>query len=572
MKSQKHELSEIQKALGAMRRTFINVGAFSFFINLLMLVPPLYMLQVYDRVVTSRSEDTLVMITLIAVWLFLAMGFLEFVRSRMLIRIGNKLDHSLNQDIFSSMFKRAVNEPGQINAQPLNDMTSVRQFLTGNGLFAFFDSPWLPIYIAILFLFHPYFGIFGIVAVAILFVLAVLNEVLTKRLLNEANQESMASVNYAAACVKNAEVVAAMGMENNLKNRWLEKHMSFLKKQEQASDKASVLTNMSKNLRLMFQSLILGLGAFLAIQNEITPGMMIAGSILLGRALAPLDLLIGTWKGFSSARTSYERLNQLFNKYPARDDSMALPDPKGSILCEGMMLVPPGGQSAVVRGVSFALEKGESLAIIGPSAAGKSSVLRGVLGVWPLIAGKVRMDGADVHQWDKNHLGRFIGYLPQDIELFEGTIAENIGRFGELDPLKVVEAAKMAGVHEMILRLPQGYDTRLANGSSGLSGGQRQRIGLARALYGSPSLVVLDEPNSNLDEKGEFALSEAIDALKSRNVTVIVVSHKKPVLKQMDKILLMAEGQVKAFGERDEVLKALQAGKIALSDQPHATA
>lgn len=566
MKSQKHELSEIQKALAAMRRSFINVGAFSFFINLLMLVPPLYMLQVYDRVIASRSEDTLIMITLIVVWLFLAMGFLEFIRSRMLIRIGNRLDNSLNQDLFSSMFKRAVNEPGQVNAQPLNDMTSVRQFLTGNGLFAFFDSPWLPIYIAILFLFHPYFGIFGIVAVVILFALAVLNEVLTKRLLKEANQESMASVNYAASCVKNAEVVAAMGMEQNLKNKWLERHLSFLKKQGEASDKASVLTNMSKNLRLMFQSLILGLGAYLAIQSEITPGMMIAGSILLGRALAPLDLLIGSWKGFSSARTSYERLNELFNKYPAKDETMALPDPQGNVLCEGMMLVPPGGQSAVVRGVSFGLKKGESLAIIGPSAAGKSSVLRGLLGVWPLLAGKVRLDGADIHQWDKNHLGRHIGYLPQDIELFEGTIAENIGRFGELDPLKVVEAAKMAGVHEMILRLPQGYDTRLASGSSGLSGGQRQRIGLARALYGSPRLVVLDEPNSNLDESGETALSQALETLKTQEVTVVVVSHKKPVLKQMDKILLMAEGQVKAFGERDEVLKALQSGKIALGD------
>ncbi|KUJ72447.1 type I secretion system permease/ATPase [Thiomicrospira sp. WB1] len=567
MQTKNDDLTEIQRALQQVKRSFINVGVFSFFINILMLVPPIYMLQIYDRVLTSRSEETLLMLTLIVVWLFITMGLLEFVRSRMLIRIGNKLDNSLNEDLFSSMFKRSVNEPGQVNAQPLNDMTSLRQFMTGNGLFAFFDSPWLPIYILILFLFHPYFGFFGIFAAIVLFTLAYLNERTSKKLLEEANQENMQSTNYASASVKNAEVVAAMGMEDNLKNKWFEKHLSFLSKQSQASDRASILTNLSKNLRLMFQSLILGLGAWLAIYNEITPGMMIAGSIILGRALAPLDLLIGSWKGFSSARTAYRRLNEMFAKYPSQDDSMPLPDPEGRLSCENIMVTPPGGRAPVVRGVSFELEKGEMLAIIGPSAAGKSSIVRAVLGVWPLLAGKVRLDGADIHSWDKLHLGRHVGYLPQDIELFAGTIAENISRFGELDPDRVVASAKMAGVHELILRLPQGYDTELASGTSGLSGGQRQRIGLARALYGKPKLVVLDEPNSNLDDQGEQALADALKALKEQGVTVVIISHKKPILKLVDKLLLVVDGQPKAFGARDEVLTALQNGQLSLSNQ-----
>ncbi|KUJ75891.1 peptidase [Thiomicrospira sp. XS5] len=567
MSKQNKEKTEIQKALLSVKHSFISIGVFSFFINILMLVPALYMLQVYDRVVTSRSEETLVMLTLIVVWLFMTMGVLEFIRSRILIRVGNRLDQYMNVNLFASMFDRTVKEPGNDSAQPINDMNNLRQYMSGNGPFAFFDAPWLPIYIAILFMFDPYFGIFGIVAAIILFLLAVANERSTKKLLEESGSESLASSNYAASCLKNAEVVSAMGMESSLRERWLERHLSFLKKQSDASDRASVLTNMSKNLRLMFQSLILGLGAWLAINDEITPGMMIAGSIILGRALAPLDLLIGSWKGFGSARSAYKRLFDLFAAYPPQPNTMALPDPEGQLSCEAVMVVPPGAQTPSVKGVSFALNKGEVMAVVGPSAAGKSSLVRAMLGVWPLMAGKVRLDGADVHAWDKDHLGRFVGYLPQDIELFSGTISENICRFGALDPDRVVRAAKMAGVHEMILRLPQGYDTVLASGSSGLSGGQRQRIGLARALYGEPRLVILDEPNSNLDEHGEKALSEALVQLKENNVTVVLISHRKQILKQADKVLLMAQGEMKGFGERDEILLALQNGQISLTNQ-----
>ena len=562
-----HQKTELQKALMNVKQSFYSVGVFSFFINLLMLVPPLYMLQVYDRVVTSRSENTLIMLTLLVVVLFITMGFLEFIRSRILVRVGNRLDQDLNADLFASMFKKSIKEPGQGGPQPISDMTSIRQFMTGNGPFAFFDAPWLPIYIAILFIFHVYFGIFAIFAALFLFGLAYWNEVSTKKILSEASNESIASSQYAGACIRNAEVVSAMGMENNLRERWLQKHLSFLSKQSDASDKAGVIANISKTSRLMFQSLILGLGAYLAITDQVTPGMMIAGSIILGRALAPLDLMISTWKSFGAARSAYERLNKMFSDYPSQDRNMTLPAPVGALSCENILVTPPGSGIPVVRGVTFALLPGESMAIIGPSAAGKSSVARALLGVWPLMGGKVRLDGADVHAWNKDELGQHIGYLPQDIELFNGTISENIARFNELDPEKVVAAAKLAGVHELILRLPNGYDTYIAGNSGSLSGGQRQRVGLARALYGSPKLVILDEPNSNLDDQGEQALSSALELLKQAQVTVIVISHRKPILKHVDKILLMANGMVRGFGKRDDVLLALQNGELSIADK-----
>ncbi len=564
---QKPEKTELQKALTNIRSAFISVGVFSLFINILMLVPPLYMLQLYDRVLTSRSEDTLVMLTLIVVVLFITMGVLEFIRSRILIRVGNRLDQELNENLFASMFKKSVNEPGQNSPQPLNDMTSIRQFMTGNGPFAFFDAPWLPIYIVILFMFHWSFGVFAIFAAIVLAALAVANEYATKKPLSEASSMNIQSTQYAGSCIKNAEVVAAMGMEQSLRKKWLEKHLGFLSKQSEASDRASIISNTSKNLRLMFQSLILGLGAWLAINNEVTPGMMIAGSIILGRALAPLDLMIGSWKGFGAARSAYVRLNEMFAAYPSQKRNMSLPAPVGTVESQGVVVVPPGSNTPAVRGVSFVIAKGESVAIIGPSAAGKSSLARAMLGVWPLVGGKVRLDGADIHAWNKDELGRHIGYLPQDIELFNGTISENIARFGEVDPRKVVAAAQMAGVHELILQLPNGYDTFIIGNAGGLSGGQRQRVGLARAIYDNPKLVILDEPNSNLDDQGEQALSVALENLKRNGTTVVVISHRKQVLKHVDKILLMAQGQLRGFGARDEILLALQNGQLSLADK-----
>lgn len=561
---EKTEPTELEKALKDCKRGFLSVGVFSLFINVLMLVPAIYMLQVYDRALGSRSEETLLMLTVVVVGLFVTLALLQMVRSAVLVRVGNHMDKQLGAKIFSSMFRQAIDRPERQGAQPLNDLTTLRQFLTGQGPIAFFDGPWLPIFIAVLFMFHPWFGVFAIVAALILMALAYANEKLTGKMLADAGKANIQSTQYASSCLRNAEVVHAMGMENNLKKRWANYHLDFLLNQGEASDRAGILTNASKTLRMMFQSLMLGLGAYLAIEQEITPGMVIAGSILMGRALAPLDLMIGSWKGFSGARSAYERLQELFRGYYSETHSMPLPPPEGDLSIESLVVIPPAAQAPALRGIGFQLSKGDMLAIVGPSAAGKSTLARAMLGVWPVANGKVRLDGADIHQWDKAQLGPFIGYLPQDIELFEGTISENICRFGSVDPQKVVAAAKLAGVHELILRLPKGYDTPIAVVGGVLSGGQRQRIGLARAVYGEPSLVVLDEPNSNLDDQGEAALLAALEELKKRKVTVVLITHRKPILRLVDKMLVLSEGQVAGFGQRDDVMRALQDGQIAI--------
>ncbi|WP_048307581.1 type I secretion system permease/ATPase [Halomonas sp. PR-M31] len=547
------EATDLQRVLKACRGSFMTVGFFSMFINLLMLVPPLYMLQVYDRVITSRSEATLLMLTLVVVFLFAVMGGLELVRSRILIRVGNRLDTSISQRLYTAMFRRSVLAQGQQTAQPLNDLTNVRQFLTGNGLFAFFDAPWVPVYLAVLFLFHPWLGIFATCAGIVLLILAVANEKATKKLLAEANSENIQAQDLANSNLRNSEVLHAMGMLPGIMGRWAGKHYEFLTKQSQASDRAGALTNASKILRLLFQSLILGLGAYLVLQGSMTPGMMIAGSILMGRALAPIDQMIGSWKGFVASRTAYQRLNELLEQIPEENRRMSLPAPIGEVAIESVAAAPPGVRMATLRGVNFNVAKGEHVGIIGPSAAGKSTLARVILGIWPSQVGKVRLDGADITQWNRDELGPYIGYLPQDIELFDGTISENIARFGEVDPQKVVQAAQKAGVHEMILQLPNGYDTAIRASSGVLSGGQRQRIGLARALYGNPVLVVLDEPNSNLDDSGERALARALQALKAEGVTLFVISHRTSILKNMDNLLVLKDGQVSMYGPRDQV-------------------
>ncbi|MFC2992531.1 type I secretion system permease/ATPase [Halomonas tibetensis] len=552
--AKEQDATDLQRALKACRSSFVSVGFFSMFVNLLMLVPPMYMLQVYDRVLTTQSVETLIMLTLVVVFLFMVMGGLELVRSRMLVRVGNRLDTSINARLYSAMFRRSVGSQGQQSAQPLNDLTSVRQFLTGNGLFAFFDAPWVPVYLGVLFLFHPWLGIFATFAGIVLLILAIANEKATKGLLAEANNEHIKSQDLANSNLRNAEVLHAMGMLPGIMGRWAEKHHQFLSKQSQASDRAGALTNTSKVLRLLFQSMILGLGAYLVLQAEMTAGMMIAGSIIMGRALAPIDQMIGSWKSFVGARGAYDRLNELLTQIPDEQRRMSLPAPEGKMAVEGVAAAPPGVRMATIRGINFEVPKGEHVGIIGPSAAGKSTLARVLLGIWPSQVGNVRLDGADISQWNRDELGPYLGYLPQDIELFDGTISENIARFGDVDPQKVVEAARKAGVHEMILELANGYDTYLAASSGALSGGQRQRIGLARAMYGDPVLVVLDEPNSNLDEAGERALASAIQQLKLEGATLFVISHRTSVLKNMDQLLVMKEGQVSMFGPRDQVL------------------
>ncbi len=559
--------TDLQLALKRCRHSFVMVGFFSMFINLLMLVPPLYMLQVYDRVISSRSEPTLLMLTLVVVFLFCVMGGLEFIRSRILIRVGNRLDTQINERLYSAMFRRGVLTSGQQTAQPLSDLTSLRQFLTGNGLFAFFDAPWTPVFIGVLFLFDVWFGVFATIAALILLALAIANEKATKGLLSEANRENIKGQDLANSNLRNAEVLHAMGMLPGIMGRWSAKHHHFLAKQSQASDRAGLLSNISKVLRMMFQSLILGLGALLVLEGDLTPGMMIAGSILMGRALAPIDQMIGSWKGFVSSRSAYHRLNELFEKVPAEQRRMSLPAPEGRLSIESVAAAPPGARMATIRGINFATAPGEHVGIIGPSAAGKSTLARVLLGIWPSQVGTVRLDGADISQWNRDELGPYIGYLPQDIELFDGSISENIARFGEIDAEKVVAAAKKAGVHEMILQLPNGYDTYLNASSGSLSGGQRQRVGLARALYGDPALVVLDEPNSNLDDNGARALSQAIETLKREGVTLFVISHRQSVLKHVDQLLVLKDGQVSMFGPRDQVMaKFAQKGSKQTQD------
>ncbi len=565
-----HKVSELQQTILKAKKSFIFVGFFSLFINLLQLTSPLYMLQLYDRVMASRSESTLVLLTLLIIALFATMAILEMIRSRILVRVGNKMDNLLSDRIFESIFQFANKMPGKASSLPLNDLTQIRQFMTGNGLFAFFDTPWMFIYILVLFLFHPLFGYFSIFAGLVLVVFAIMNEKTTKDKLAQANKLNRDSTVFVDASLRNAEVIHAMGMQNNIKKIWQKKYYGFLNAQMIASDNAGFWSNLTKSMRVLFQSLMLGLGGYLAIKAELTPGMMIAGSIIMGRALAPLDLMISSWKGFSNARTSYERLDGLLEEFAKKEKPMELPAPQGEILLEGVMVVPPNAKQPSLKGISFQVDHGDIVGIIGPSAAGKSSLARAILGLWPLAAGKVRLDKSDISQWDKELLGQYIGYLPQDIELFEGTISENICRFAEVDAQKVVEAAQISGVHEMILRLPEGYDTLIGAGGATLSGGQRQRVGLARALYNNPVLVVLDEPNSNLDDVGEAALVEAIKVLKSRGTTVILITHRPSILQVTNKLALMQQGLLQLYGNTNEVLQKLQqqATQQQASQQP----
>ena len=570
--NKKPVVSELKKSLLSAKKSFIMVGLFSMFINILMLVPPLYMLQLYDRVLGSRSQDTLIMLTLIVVVLFITMGLLEVVRSRVLVRVGNKLDSMLSQRIFDNLFELERKAPGRSSSMPLNDLTQVRQFMTGNGLFAFFDAPWMPIYIIVLFIFHPAFGFFAIFAAIVLVGITVANEYSTKEKLAEANNLSRASTIYVDSNIRNAEVVNAMGMRNNISKIWADKYYGFLNAQNIASDSAGVWSNLSKSLRVMFQSLILGLGAYLAINMEVTPGMMIAASIIMGRALAPLDLIIGSWKGFSSARSSYERIEGLLNDFPKDKEYMQLPAPKGEITLENVVVIPPSGTVPSLKGISMKIEKGDVVGIIGPSAAGKSSLARVMLGLWPLSNGVARIDKADISQWNREDLGQYVGYLPQDIELFEGTVSQNIARFGEVEPEKVVEAATKAGVHEMILKLPEGYDTKIGPGGASLSGGQRQRIGLARALYNNPVFIVLDEPNSNLDDVGEAALVEAIKTLRAGGTTVVIITHRTNVLQATNKLALINNGVLELYGNTNDVLNAIAQKQQAAAGQAQAQA
>ncbi|QCI12536.1 type I secretion system permease/ATPase [Pseudomonas putida] len=562
MHKQSHSRSELADALLRLRRTFYALAGFSGVINVMMLTPSIYMMQVYDRALVSRNVTTLTMLTFLVVGLFLLMSALEMIRTRVLIRVGNCLDMGLNRRIFSAAFERNLSRAGGNPGQALQDLAQVRQFLTGNGLFAFFDAPWTPIYLLVAYLIHPLLGLVTLTGSAILAALAYLTEKATQKPLAQANQAALASASYANNNLRNAEVIEAMGMLPAISQRWYKSHLQILQMQTLASDRAAVISSVGRFVRVTLQSLILGTGALLAIEGKITPGMMIACSILTGRALGPVEQVIAAWKPLLGCRLAWGRLSELLGDYPNRPPSMSLQRPLGMLAVENVYAGAPGSNTTILRGVSFNLSPGESLGIIGPSASGKSTLARLLVGVWPCQAGKVRLDGADIFTWNKGELGPWLGYLPQDVELFEGSIADNIARFGEVDSDAVIRAAKACAVHEMILRFPQGYDTRLGSDGSPLSGGQKQRIALARALYGEPSLIVLDEPNANLDDIGEKALVDALAEAKARGASVILVSHRPNVLCAVDNVLMLRDGGVQMLGTREEVFAALRKASV----------
>jgi ATP-binding cassette subfamily C protein EexD len=555
--SRSHE-NNLQAALRACKSSFLSVGFFSLFVNTLMLVPTFYMIQVSGRVIPSSSESTLIMLTLILTVLMITLGSLEWVRSRIMVRVSNRLDVMLGRDVYRASFNQALKSGGMdASAQSLNDLTALRQFLTGNGLFAFFDAPWLPIYTAVMFLFHPWYGWMTVGAAIVLVALAYLNNRYTVKALTEANRQSVTANLHTTKNLRNAEVIESMGMLDTLMARWAVRQRRVLVLQSEASDKSGIISSISKTFRTWTQSIMLAMGAYLVITHQINPGLLMAGSLLLGRALSPIDQMIGSWKGFVAARVQYDRLNTTLEKLNNEPQRMALPDPEGHIQVENLVVGPPGAKLPVIRNISFVAAAGSIVGIVGPSAAGKSTLARALLGIWTPQHGTVRLDGADISAWDKQKLGPHLGYLPQDIELFEGSISDNIARFGKVDPEKVVLAARIAGVHEMILQQPDGYDTVIGSEGVNLSGGQRQRVGLARAVYGSPRLIVLDEPNSNLDEVGERALSVALQKIKETGATVFIISHRPNILSRLDRVMVLNAGVITLYGAREQVIAEL---------------
>lgn len=562
----------LSSALREVRSGLPQLAVFSFFINILVLTSPIYMMQTYDRVLASGHVETLVVMTLIAGIAVLVLGILEAVRGRLLGRIGRWLEQKLAPELIASSMRSALYGLTP-NAQALRDLATVKGFLGGSGINSVFDSPWTPIFLIVIWLMHPLLGVVALLAAAILLATAVLSEYVSRQPVKEGQRLAIANAQKADSALRNADVFHAMGMLPGFLAGWTQRNAAALERQLTASDRNAALVGFSKFFRIFVQILILGAGAYLVIGNELTPGGMIAASILLGRALAPVEQGIGSWKAFVAARDAWDRLKRLLESLPPPPETMPLPAPRGQVSCEQVAFVQQGRDQPILAGITFALEPGEALGIIGPSAAGKSTLCKLMVGTWQPSRGHVRLDGADIFRWPSEQLGPYIGYLPQDVELFSGTVMENIARLRrDADPRAVVEAARAAGVHEIILRLPQGYETDIGEGGCMLSGGQRQRIGLARALYGQPRLIVLDEPNASLDGEGENALIAAIHTAKRWGATVVLVAHAPKILSPVDKLLLLQEGQMRLFGPRDEVLAKLGAGSAAAEARPRIVA
>ena len=551
--------SELRDALGSCVAAFIGIGIFSGLINLLMLTGSLFMLEIYDRVLPSRSVPTLIGLSALAAVLFTFQALLEITRGRLLVRIGNQLDCKLGARVYDLVVGLPLRaRPGSDGLQPVRDLDTVRSFLSGLGPTALFDLPWIPLYVAICFAFHVMIGVTVLCGAIILVALTLTTEFLSRRPIKAATTQAALRSRLAEISRRNADVLTAMGMSESLRGRWLDLGREHLAQQKRVNDVAGGLGATGRVLRMALQSAVLGIGAYLVIQQEATAGIIIAGSILAGRALAPIDLAIANWKGFVAARQSWHRLGQLFAAMPAAAVRLELPVPAHALTVETLGVAPPGAQKVVVQGVNFTLKAGSAVGVVGPSASGKSSLVRAIVGVWPPARGCVRLDGAAIEQWTPEALGRHIGYLPQDVELLEGTIAENIARFSPDAPAAaVIAAAKAAGVHDLIVNLPAGYETEIGEQGAALSAGQQQRVALARALYRDPFLVVLDEPNSNLDAEGEEALTQAILAVRARGGIVIIVAHRPSALAAVDRVLVMARGRQQAFGPKDEMLAKL---------------
>ncbi|KQO56682.1 type I secretion protein [Methylobacterium sp. Leaf87] len=563
--------AELVSALSRCRTAFLGVAAMSGFVNVLYLTGSFFMLEVYDRVIPSRSVPTLVGLCALVLVLYGFQGLLETLRARVLIRIGAALDEALSARVFDIVVRAPLKgaTPGD-GLLPLRDLDTLRAFLGGSGPSAFFDLPWMPIYLLICFLFHPLIGVAAVVGAAVLATFGLLTDWATKHPAQTATGHGLRRNGLAEAGRRNAEVLAAMGMQGRLAARWTGANRDYMRAQQHASDVAGGFAAASKVFRMALQSGVLAIGAYLVINGQASAGIIIASSILVARALAPAELAIANWKGFVQARQSWARLSELFARMPASRQRHALVAPSRSLQVESLSVAPPGTPRLVVQDVNFSLQAGQGLGIIGPSASGKSSLVRALAGVWPAVRGKVRLDGAALDQWSADDLGVHLGFLPQEVELFAGTIAENIARFDPQPPSgAVIAAAQAAGVHDLILRLPEGYDTRIGDGGAGLSAGQRQRIGLARALYGDPFLVILDEPNANLDAEGENALTEAILGVRRRGGLCIVIAHRPSALAAVDLILMMAEGRAQAFGPKDEVLKrVLRPAPVLVETRP----
>lgn len=561
---------DIDAALLRYRSLFWVIALFSGVINLLTVVPAIYMMQVFDRVMASRNEMTLLLLTLLALGLFILSSLVEWIRGQVMIKMSVGIDLDLGERLFGVAFQKSLKEHNANPAQVLSDLNALRQFLTGSALISLLDLPWMPIFLIVTGLLHPWLGLFTLLGALILFGLAIWNEHATRQGLDEANQISVHSSKYVNSTLQNAEVIQAMGMLGNLQKRWAALQQRLIGAQTSASDKAARISTITRLVRTAWQSLAMGVAMLLILEGQITGGVMMAAGFLISKAMLPAEQAISSWKQLDSAKASYKRLCQLLDEFPRKVERMSLPAPTGAVRIERLVVNPPNSKRPAVNGIDLALNKGEVLAVIGPSASGKSSLARAMVGVWAPAYGSVRLDGAEIGQWDAEVLGPHLGYLPQDIELFDGTVAENIARFGQADSARVIEAATLAGIHDMILRFPQGYDTPLGPGGLGLSGGQKQRIGLARALYGKPALVVLDEPNSNLDDAGEAALVAAIDALRKHGSTVVLVTHRPNVLAVVDKLLVLQDGTQKMFGPRDQVLKALFPPATPASASPSA--